>query len=172
MRLRDLVAATIVVCLPIGAGAEILLVVLTTVAARIDPPVRARGVATTYWRGDGMSGRHLGCVAAARRLIGHHNFSDDLPVIATRYGPSCGTAVLVENVRTGRRTWAVKLDSGPYGQNCPDGWRAGKRLGPGCRWRGVADLSLRVAREIGHDGWDTVRLRWWTKRVATGAASR
>ena len=129
------------------------------------PPIRARGVATVYWRGDGHSGAHVGCVREARRLLGTNEFRDDLPIVATRDNPPCGTFVVVEHVRTRRRTPAVKLDFGPFGCRMPDGKRrvvvddacesqGGRRLA-------IADLSRRVAREIGHGGRDAIRLRWW-----------
>ena len=38
------------------------------------PPVRAVGIATTYWPGDGHSGKALGCPAEARRLLGSAAF--------------------------------------------------------------------------------------------------
>lgn len=123
------------------------------------PRVRAVGIATTYWRNDGYNHGRLGCVREARRLLGHRELRDELPIIATRAG-RCGQRIVVENVGTGARTVALRLDAGPWGQACPDGWRAAVHLGPGCRWRGVADLTRRVAREIGATGWTRVRLRW------------
>ena len=33
------------------------------------------------------------------------------------------------------------------------------KLGPGCHWRAVADLTPAVARAIGHRGKDRVRIR-------------
>lgn len=124
------------------------------------PPVRLSGLATVYYRGDGMSGPHLGCVRAARRILGHNRFTDDLPVIATRRGPACGTLVMVEHARTGARTWAWRLDSGPWSCYAPDGARTVALQCPNGKRRSIADLSLRVAREIGHDGYDPIRLRW------------
>jgi hypothetical protein len=129
------------------------------------PPVRASGVATVYWRGDGQSGRFLGCVREARRLLGRNEFRDDLPIIATRDNPPCGTFVVVEHARTGRRTGAVKLDFGPFGCRLPDGQRQ-VVLGEHCHAQGgrrlaIADLTRRVASEIGHQGREAIRLRWW-----------
>ena len=130
------------------------------------PPVRATGVATVYWRGDGHSGRYLGCVRQARRLLGKNDFRDDLPIIATRGEPPCGTFVVVEHIGTGRHTPAVKLDFGPFGCRMPDGKRQVVVQDGGCHARGghplaIADLTRRVASEIGHRGRDRIRLRWW-----------
>jgi len=131
------------------------------------PPVRATGVGTVYWRGDGQSGGHVGCVRQARRLLGTNEFHDDLPIIATRAVPRCGTFVVVEHVRTGRHTPAVKLDFGPFGCEMPDGGREVVVRSGGCRERGgrrlaIADLTRRVAREIGAKlGRTRIRLRWW-----------
>ena len=90
------------------------------------PPVRAVGIATTYHPGDGHSGKTLGCPAEARRLLGSAAFRPRLPVIATRSAPPCGTLVVVENVRTGARTTAIRADAGPFGCYWPDGSRRGK----------------------------------------------
>ena len=124
------------------------------------PPVRAVGIATTYWPGDGHSGKALGCPAEARRLLGSAAFRPGLPVIATRGVPPCGTLVIVENVRTGQRSAALRLDFGPAGCYWPDGSRTVELECKGGRRAAIADLTRRVAREIGARGHEKVRLRW------------
>ena len=124
------------------------------------PPVRAVGIATTYWPGDGHSGKALGCPAEARRLLGSAAFRPRLPVIATRSAPPCGTLVVVENVRTGARTTAIRADAGPFGCYWPDGSRTVELACKGGRRAAIADLTRRVAREIGARGHEKVRLRW------------
>lgn len=125
-------------------------------AASSLPPVRARGIATVYWRNDGHSGDTFGCVRETRRLLGSSRFRDDLPAIALRpeFGVPCGAVVYVEGVATSKGAWALRLDSGPYNKR-PDG-----------RYRGVADLLPRVAEAIDLPGHGrmrkgAVRLRWW-----------
>lgn len=127
------------------------------------PPVRVSGVATVFYPGDGQSGDTLGCVRAARRLLGSARFVPGLPVIAMRpgEGPPCGTRIVVEHARTRLRTVAFRLDAGPFGATCPEGRRVVRGALPdGCVWCRVADLTRHVARQIGHDGRDPVNLRW------------
>lgn len=118
------------------------------------PPIKLEGIATTYAYGDGFSGDTFGCVRESRRLLGSSRFRDDIPAIAMRpeLGVPCGGIVHVEHA--GKRTIALRMDSGPYGRY-PDG-----------RFKGVADLLPGVAEAIGlpgrgvmRKGW--VRLRWW-----------
>jgi hypothetical protein len=124
------------------------------------PTVRASGSATVYYPGDGHSGSQLGCVAAARRIYGTAEFRAGTPVIAMRPGnrPPCGTRVVVEH--RDRRAAAVMLDSGPYGADCPEGRRVVATLPRECQWRGVADLSVPVARAVGLRGRGKVKIRW------------
>lgn len=136
---------------------------LLTIMALLLPPVRLEGLATTYYPGDGHSGSVLGCPGEARRLLGTAEFRSGQPIIATRHAPKCGTLVIVENQRTGAKTLALRLDTGPWG--CiVDGTR--KVLGPSecsaSNGRRIADvdLSRHVAQEIGARGKEKVRLRW------------
>ena len=134
--------------------------VIATWLLMLLPPVRTTGVATTYHLGDGHSGTVLGCPGEARRLFGSDRFTDNLPIIATRGRPACGTLVVVENVRTGLRTLAVRADSGPYGCRWPDGSRTVELECKGGTRAADFDLSRRIAREIGANGKEPVRLRW------------
>ena len=144
--------ADLALCLLLGAGDA------------CPPPVRLRGRATVYHAGDGQSGARWGCVAAARRWTGSARFDDAVPAVAIRGRPSlCGRRLVVEH--GARRIVVVRLDTGPWGQDCPAGYRVGTRLGPGCRWRGVADLTPPAARALGLRGQGTaragdVRVRW------------
>ena len=96
--------------------------------------------------------------------------------IAHRYW-KMGSDVAVQNVRTGRVAYGKVLDRGPYGALTPEGkvWFPGKALRTGRktrrklpkelgRWRGCADLTPALARAIGHDGMDRVRI-WRVKRL-------
>lgn len=125
------------------------------------PPVRAVGIATTFWPGDGHGGGgSLGCVAAAQRL-GLREMRDDLPVIAMRGGARCGQTVYVEHARTGVVARAIRLTSGPWGCRMPDGSRVVARHCPaGGRRIALVDLSRSIAKAVGADGWTQVRLRW------------
>lgn len=99
----------------------------------------------------------------------------------------CGTILIIEYPKTGKRTWCEVTDRGPYGANvfvdntkvvidgkpawyikkkashdppaelCPTGNCVG-------RWRGVVDMSPGTARAIGHPGWGAVKV-WRLKRV-------
>lgn len=118
------------------------------------PPVRLVGIATTYHVDDGFSGDTFGCVREARRLLGSSRFRDDLPTVAMRpeLGVPCGGLVYVE--RTGLRTLAIRLDSGPWGTDF-DG-----------SYKGIVDLTPTVAEAIRLPGRGVirkgkVRLRWY-----------
>lgn len=140
---------------------ELLIAMFLSMAPlAVSMPVRLSGIATVYHLGDGQSGKTLGCPSEARRLFGSAHFHDELPVVATRRRPRCGSIVTVENVRTGLRTLAIRADSGPWGCRWPNGARTVERACAGGRRVAIADLTLRVAREIGHNGKEPVRLRW------------
>ena len=130
------------------------------------PPVRIEGNSTVYHVGDGMNNGKLGCVAEARRLLGHNNLGDNLPIVALRdpEAPACGTLVYIEHARTHRVALALRLDSGPWSCYAEDDARTtvvGPMCPPGSKRKSVADLTKRVANEIDHDGFDPVRIRWW-----------
>jgi hypothetical protein len=67
-----------------------------------------------------------------------------------------GSEVLVYSQRTHRVSWAVVIDRGPYGAMYDGRWRLKKRRSDPGVWRGCADLTPRVARRLGHDGWDRI----------------
>ena len=79
-----------------------------------------------------------------------------------------GTLIKVQNIRTGKVATGVVLDRGPYGMIDSGGWfnsrkerdrakRAGRKA-----YRGCADLTPALAKLIGHDGRDKIRI--WRKR--------
>lgn len=88
----------------------------------------------------------------------------------------CGAVVYVTNLETGLTLQAVVVDAGPWGAltTHPSGKRVwyvkrspwhrpgrdvcpSQRCKPG-KWRGIADLTPRAAKLLGHDGWARVRL--------------
>lgn len=148
------------------------------------------GIATTYEPGDGSSGQPVGCIAAAVRDHGTANLSDLLargvPVVATRYKtrtrPRCGERVVVELVKSGRRTEAVKYDVGPWGMCVPRHGTAPQAAFRRCpkgavrvvasppdpyqhrqeaagSWISTVDLTPPVCKALGGcSGWDQVRI--------------
>jgi len=133
------------------------------------------GFATGYnpWRLQyGRVGKRIVRFSSGRPYcnIFRFNLSPSDKILAHRTWP-CSTKVLVLNPRSGRRTWAVVGDRGPYGAVGPKkknglfcrasgreiGWcvkRPKRRDGsedPG-RWRGVADLSPSLRKEVLHSG--------------------
>jgi len=82
-------------------------------------------------------------------------------VCAHRFYP-CGTFLIVENIRTGERTWCEIMDRGPYGAYVYDGgarkWVVKKRRSDPGEWRGILDMSPDVSISIGHNGFEHVRI--------------
>jgi hypothetical protein len=79
-----------------------------------------------------------------------------------------GSWVRVTNLRTGKSTRARVIDRGPYGKLDAQGrWFNGARdrTRKGT-WRGCADLTPAVAKRIGHNGFERVRLVSWYRRPA------
>lgn len=94
----------------------------------------------------------------------------------------CGTILVIENKRNGNISWCEVVDRGPYGANVfADGkpvltstgkkaWYVKNRydedppedLCPtgGCvgRWRGILDMSPIVNEDLGHNGFEKVRV--------------
>lgn len=129
------------------------------------------GRATTYYPGDGHSGKVVGCPAAALMAHGTRRFAAlvaaGVPLVAHRTLP-CGTAVLLAGPGGSAIAWVG--DRGPYGQDCrgPDGRqdrRVARRLGPGCVWRAEWDLTPGVAQRIGLMGRGHARRGWLRARV-------
>ena len=76
-----------------------------------------------------------------------------------------GASIRITNLRTKKSAYGVVLDRGPYGKVDADGkWfnsrRERNRIG---EYRGCADLTPALAKAIGHNGRDRVRItliRW------------
>ncbi len=84
--------------------------------------------------------------------------------IAHRTWPM-GARVHVRNLRTGKSWIGIVLDRGPYGKVTPDGkWFNGapmfrkRNRGRIGKFRGCADLTPALAKLIGHNGRDRVRI--------------
>lgn len=139
----------------------------------------ASGVASRFGDpGDKWIGGTLKCKPKERVSTKEHQ-------CAHRYY-KCGTILIVENKRNGKRSWCEVADRGPYGANVflrqekrlvpvysesgRKAWYVKKRkshdppddLCPSgnCvgRWRGIVDLSPAVSDAIGHNGFERVNL--------------
>jgi hypothetical protein len=108
---------------------------------------------------------------------------------------ACGTVLVIENSRTGMKTWCRVMDRGPYGANvfADDGqlvyisgapaWyvkktrsqRPPRRLcgAGGCvgRWRGILDMSPAVSDAIRHNGLERVKV-WRLSKLLRWYRSR
>ena len=122
----------------------------------------ATGIATTFYAQERWNNGVLACKGEATRLFGHHLHLDDLPIVATRYKPRCGSVVEVKNLRTGKVALALRLEAGPWGCRWPDGSRSVVKQCFGLGGRRIVDfdLSRSLAQAIGSDGRDPVRIRW------------
>ena len=149
------------------------------------PPVAEVGLATSYhaWQPKPKF-RRLTTNLAGMGIPkcwwrGHVKYGQ--PIVAHRSLP-CGTPVHVTVKASGRSAWLVVGDRGPWGacvrrRDVPRGtkwrhnpwcrahhgadwvWYKKKRPGPGI-WRGVADLSMPARHLLGHNGFQTVVLRY------------
>jgi len=117
------------------------------------------------------------------RMICTHTYVSSTKHQCAHRKYKCGTKLIIENVRTKKRSWCTVTDRGPYGARVltanrtvalkPGGNRAWyvkkrkhhkppSRLCPhgGCtgEWRGVIDLSPTVSYELEHNGFEDVRI--------------
>ena len=100
--------------------------------------------------GDRLAGGPLAC---SGRMLGPREL-----VCAHRTLP-CGTALLVQNVRTQRVVPCLVLDRGPYGALLPNGqFVIKKKKRQQGTWRAVVDLAPQVAALLGITGVEPVRL--------------
>jgi hypothetical protein len=116
-----------------------------------------RGLATRFGDpGDRLAGRHLSCT--------HQAMQPGQMACAHRTLP-CGTTLLLENPRNGRFAVCQVLDRGPFGAIMPTGSWGVKmtRHQPG-NWRGILDLAPAVAKALGHNGRE--RIRVFYQRIA------
>ncbi len=126
------------------------------------PVADQAGLATTFGTpGDKWTGGNLGCDATRAiqpgdQFCAHRN----LP---------CGATLIVENIRTHARTTCIVMDRGPYGAYVYDDsgsktWVVKiKPTDPGT-WRGILDMSPKVSNDIGHNGFEPVRI-WEYNRL-------
>lgn len=117
------------------------------------PPIQEQGLAS--WYGDGSW--HGDQTANGER------FDPDRFTCAHRTLPF-DTMVLIVNRANRKRVWCRINDRGPYGAHLPDGsW--GLRLSDeqNGHWRGIIDMSVATARELGtiDTGLQSVELRYW-----------
>ena len=129
------------------------------------PPAQARGMAS--WYGDGaLHGR----ITASGEPIDPDKFT-----CAHRSLPLQTTVLLVNAKEPGRRVWCRVNDRGPYGARLPDGSYVVKirRAQPG-KWRGIADISVAAARQLGTygKGLEPVHVHYWPRASRSGVPSK
>jgi len=141
-----------------------------------------KGIATTYGQpGDKYAQQGTACAP-------HNKINDVDHVCAHRWYP-CGTILIVENIKNGKRNWCVVKDRGPYGANvfADNGTKvmndANKpawfiKIRPGdlppasicpmgnCigRWRGILDMSPAVSAGLDHPGMGMIKV-WRLTRI-------
>lgn len=124
-----------------------------------DPlPVQQEGLASWYGGGDGDGGLH-GRITATGEV-----FNPAERTCASRTIP-LNTVVLVEDVRTGTRTWCRVNDRGPYGAMHEGEWVIKTRRSQPGVWRGIMDLSRGTAESFGfsqYTGRNPIRVRYYT----------
>lgn len=119
------------------------------------PPVQEIGLAS--WYGDGSM---HGSVTANGEAFNPQKFT------CAHRNLAFDTVVLIVNKATRRRVWCRINDRGPYGMRLADGtWAATTTLEPGAHWRGIIDMSIATANELGtiDRGLANVELRYWSK---------
>lgn len=118
------------------------------------PPVREAGVGTVY----GLGGYHGTHTANGEPFEPHEEATCAHRTI------ELGRWIIVEH--DGQRIWCRVTDRGPYVHLNPDGTREATvpsdAPGPGERWHGVVDLSVKAAEQVGarEDGIFEVTLRY------------
>lgn len=112
-----------------------------------------RGYATEFGsKQDMLAGGTMAC-------SGRHMQPEDL-VCAHRTLP-CGTVILVQSLRTKKVAPCVVMDRGPYGATLPNGEIVLKiRKSEEGVWRGLVDLSPKVAALLGLSGREQVSLTY------------
>jgi len=110
-----------------------------------------RGLATRFGDpGDRLAGKHLSCT--------HQKLAPGQMACAHRTLP-CGTTLILQNPRNRRFAVCQVLDRGPFGAILPTGsWGVKiRRTQPGA-WRGILDLAPAVAKALGHNGRERIRI--------------
>lgn len=129
------------------------------------PYAHQSGIASMFGSpGDKHIGGNLGC-DSSRKIHPDDQFC------AHRSYP-CGSTLVIENIRTKKRTYCTVMDRGPYGayvydENNVRSWVIKIRDHHPGEWRGVVDLSPKVSKDIGHNGWERVRI-WEYNRLKKG----
>jgi hypothetical protein len=75
-----------------------------------------------------------------------------------------GTPVVIFHPKTCRFAVGVVLDRGPYGAMHEGKWRIKRRRSEPGIWRGCADLTYSLARSIGHNGFERVKIYAWKRK--------
>jgi rare lipoprotein A len=118
------------------------------------PPVQQVGLASWYgngsWHGD--------------ITANGEDFDPSQFTCAHRWLPF-NTVVLIENISNGRRVWCRINDRGPYGIQTTEGWTFKVSSSRDENWRGILDMSIATAEELGtmDVGLQRVRLRYWAR---------
>lgn len=143
------------------------------------PPTQQEGLASWYGGGSGDNGMHGRITATGE------TFNPDDITCASRDIP-LNTIVMIEDVKTGNRTYCRVNDRGPYGAVKPDGtWVAMFKTSKGyitrghdgrgwtkrklhktkpASYRGILDMSRGTAKSLGVDlnqGLFEIRIRYW-----------
>ncbi len=143
--------------LTLMAALRVLLAALLSSA----PVGTESGLAAVYgYPGDHLTGGPLACTG---KVLGAHD-----RVCAHRTLP-CGTALLIQSMRSQRLATCQVLDRGPYGARLPGG-RFVIKTDPKARgtWRAVVDLSPAVARMLGVSTSEPVRIIYMDPRKRAG----
>jgi hypothetical protein len=111
------------------------------------------GLVTRY----GDPGDKLGSGAMACEP---HNKVDQTVMGCAHRTLPCGTWLLLENPRTGRRAYCQVMDRGPYGAMHEGKWVIKIRLSDPGKWRGILDITPAVSRALSHNGFETLKV--WT----------
>lgn len=122
------------------------------------PPIQQKGVASWYGGGEGDKGLHGKFTATGEVFIPRRQ------TCASRSIP-LNTVVLVEDPKTGNRTWCRVNDRGPYGALQDGRWVLKLSSEDPGEWRGVMDMSRGTATALGFDfrsGLNPIHIRYYS----------
>lgn len=107
------------------------------------------GLAGVYgYPGDRFDKPGTACEATLTASVGKSAYRKMLALGVAHRSLECGTRLTLANGK--RTTLAYVVDRGPFGiTTAKGGWRAGRTLRNGEKWRGVLDLRPEVARRMG-----------------------
>lgn len=169
-------------------------IVLAQIGPGLDEPdlpdPHYQGVASRFGKAnDKWVGGNLACDGDRRVQPEDHICAHRY--LASKYG--CGTVLILENPRTGNRSWCEVLDSGPFGARVYAKGVTGKYTEPvyvdgkhawyvkirrgdkppekkcpsgDCigKWRGYLDISPAATEELGHNGMEKIHA-WRAERL-------